>query len=53
MSSVCRNAGINADWMVDAIDLSGNARIDAKDGNVVDIGCYEFFATPGLMIFIR
>lgn len=53
-SSVCRNAGINADWMADAIDLSGNARINAEDGNVVDIGCYEFFAsTPGLMIFIR
>ena len=52
-SSVCRNAGINADWMVDAIDLSGNARINAKDGNVVDIGCYEFLQSPGLMIFVR
>ena len=39
--------------MVDAIDLSGNARINAKDGNVVDIGCYEFLQPPGLMIFVR
>lgn len=52
--SVCRNAGANAAWMAGAADLAGNARINADDGNVVDIGCYEWYRSDrGLIILFR
>lgn len=37
-SSPCINAGVNLDWMVNAVDLDGRLRL--RDGRV-DIGCYE------------
>jgi len=56
-NSVCRNAGDSSVWagIASAKDLAGNGRINAADGNVVDIGCYEWYssAPPGLMIFVR
>ena len=58
--SILRNAGVNRDWMTaTAVDLGGkNLRINpddkVDDSAIVDIGCYEFFASnAGLMIFVR
>ena len=49
--SVCRNAGANQLWMADAADLAGKTRINE---DVVDVGCYEWFASnDGLVIFVR
>ena len=56
-NSVCRNAGDNTAWagIAGATDLAGKARINADDGNVVDIGCYEWYSSrlPGMVIFVR
>ena len=56
-NSVCRNAGDNTAWagIAGATDLAGKARINADDGNVVDIGCYEWYSSrlPGMAIFVR
>ena len=57
--SVCRNAGDNSAWSgVAATDLNGKMRINpddkVDDAAIVDIGCYEFFASnAGLIIFFR
>ena len=50
--SPCVNAGVNADWMSGkgSKDLAGNPRIYK---GTVDIGCYELWMPPGLMIFLR
>lgn len=34
------DAGLNLDWMEDAVDLDGNPRISSETG-IVDIGAYE------------
>ena len=56
-NSVCRNAGDNTVWagIAGANDLAGKARINADDGNVVDVGCYEWYSSklPGMTIFVR
>ena len=41
------NAGVNADWMADALDLAGNHRIASK---IVDMGCYEQVSTPTMLL---
>ncbi len=41
VNSPCVNAGNNAPWMADAVDLDGNARID-RFSQRVDMGCYEY-----------
>lgn len=53
--SPARNAGVNHGWMASATDIIGKARINAEDGSIVDIGCYEWYNLnpPGLMIFVR
>ena len=58
--SILRNAGVNRDWMTaTAVDLTGkklrvNPDDKVEDAAIVDIGCYEFFASnAGLMIFVR
>ena len=45
-TSAARNTGINSDWMVDAVDMAGTARV--VDGTV-DIGCYECNLPPRSM----
>ena len=49
--SPCINAGVNQPWMVNgeptAFDPDGNPRIAS---GVVDIGAYEVFTAPSLMI---
>ena len=58
-ASPLRNAGDNSAWSgIAATDLNGKARINpddkVDDAAIVDIGCYEFFASnAGLMIFFR
>ena len=48
--SPCFNAGVMEDWMAGAFDLAGGTRV--FDG-APDIGCYEFFLPPGLMLIFR
>ena len=49
-SSPCKNAGVAESWMANATDLAGNARVF---GDVPDMGCYEFFSSPGFVISVR
>ena len=49
-SSPCRDVGAAADWMTDATDLAGNARIL---GAAPDIGCFEYRPSAGLIILLR
>lgn len=49
--SPCVNTGLNEDWMLNARDLDGRARIDGATGKV-DIGAYEY-VYPGTTILIR
>jgi len=44
MSSPCVNTGTNQDWMTNAVDLEGNARIL---NNIVDMGAYETILWQG------
>lgn len=46
-------AGAYADWMADALDLNGRPRVCADDGSRVDIGCFQFYTPPGLMLILR
>ena len=41
------NAGVNADWMANALDLAGNCRIASK---TVDMGCYEQVSAPTMLL---
>lgn len=43
------NAGLKEDWMVDTLDLAGNARVN---GRTVDLGAYEL-VVKGLSIIVR
>lgn len=49
-SSPCKNAGVAEPWMANATDLAGNARVF---GDAPDMGCYEFFSSPGFVISVR
>jgi hypothetical protein len=42
--SPCVNTGSNQDWMTNAVDLEGNARIL---NNIVDMGAYETLLWQG------
>ena len=50
--SPCIDAGTNAVWMADAVDLDGNRRIDAYS-LIVDMGCYEYSPMRGTQILVR
>ena len=39
--SPCKDTGLNQDWMTNAVDLDGHARIRH---NTVDMGAYEWFS---------
>jgi len=47
-TSPCVNAGINREWMANAVDLDGRRRLDGFN-NMVDMGCYEH--VPGGILF--
>ena len=50
-SPLVKNKGVKLDWMDDATDLAGNARL--RDGKV-DIGCYQCWLDPlGMMLLLR
>jgi hypothetical protein len=52
-ASPCVNAGTNRAWMIGAVDLDGNARLNPTNGPV-DMGAYEFYAPPaGTVIWLR
>lgn len=51
--SACINAGHNETWMVGAKDLQNDRKIDRILQETVDIGCYEYRPTPGLLLFAR
>lgn len=40
--SPCINAGVYRDWMTNAVDLDGCARINQRYSGIVDMGAYEF-----------
>ena len=44
------DAGVNAEWMVGAVDLSGNARVAKRR---VDMGCYESAGRLPLVLIVR
>ena len=49
--SPCINTGVNQDWMLGAVDLSGHRRLDWFNRRV-DMGCYEY--TPvGMFFYMR
>ena len=50
-TSPCANIGVPLDWMTGATDLRGKPRL-SKDGEV-DLGCYQFWCRPGLLLFVR
>ncbi|MCX6993442.1 MAG: hypothetical protein NT011_09915 [Kiritimatiellaeota bacterium] len=49
-SSPCINAGVNRDWMENALDVYGNRRID-NFRRTVDIGAYEYLSKGTLFGF--
>jgi len=49
MGSPCVNTGTNQDWMINAVDLDGNARIL---NTIVDMGAYETILRQGTIIVI-
>ena len=50
-NSQCINAGVNRDWMTNAVDFDGHRRVDKFSGRV-DIGCYEYLPR-GVIFTIR
>lgn len=48
--SPCINTGTNQAWMIDEVDLDGQARITGKN---VDMGCYERKRGAGVVITFR
>ena len=50
VNSSCRDAGLNENWMADAIDLAGKPRIFH---GTVDIGCYENQSMPHTVLMVR
>ena len=52
MTNPCLGAGKKLDWMTkDSKDLAGNPRLRGDD--IVDLGCYELYVTPGLTLFVK
>lgn len=49
-SSPCREAGLFESWMANAFDLSGNKRVE---GDVPDIGCFEYKPVYGLTVTVQ
>jgi len=47
--SACINAGLNQEWMTNAVDLDGQPRSIPVNGGVVDIGAYEWIPQGGAM----
>jgi len=45
--SPCVNAGVNRDWMTNAVDLDGHRRVDKFSG-LPDMGCYEYVPVGAL-----
>ena len=54
-ASPCRNAGANAPWMVGATYLNPTnpKRTGRIAENIVDIGCYEYWPVPGILLMVR
>ena len=48
-TSPCFNSGINQDWMINGVDLDGNARIC---NIMVDMGAYEYSRPRGTIFTI-
>ena len=53
--SICVNAGTNHAWMVGATYLNpANPRRSGRIAEkIVDIGCYEFWLVPGLLLLVH
>lgn len=51
--SPCINVGLNEPWMVGARDLQNNRKIPRIINGIVDIGCYEYRPTPGLLLLLK
>lgn len=49
--SPCLGTGVKLDWMEGALDLAGHPRV--RENELVDLGCYSYYVTPGLTLFIR
>ena len=52
LKSPWRGKSVLLDWMTpDSLDCGGKPRL-AKDGSV-DMGCYQFWRKPGLLLFVQ
>ena len=52
VANPCLGTGVKLDWMTaDTKDLAGHPRL--RDGDIVDLGCYEHFVKSGLIIVVR
>ena len=50
-TSPCRDVGLYAAWMADALDLDGKPRVDRR--TFVDIGCFENQASRATLLLVR
>ena len=51
--SILVDKGINLDWMDAATDLRQKKRCRRIYNDIVDLGCYEYWPVPGLLLMVR
>ena len=51
--SPCIDAGVNQAWMVGAHDIRNLRKFPRIANGTVDIGCYEYRLTPGMMFIFK
>ena len=51
--SILVDKGINLDWMDAATDLRRKKRCGRIYNDIVDLGCYEYWPVPGLLLMVR
>lgn len=51
--SPCVDRGLTLPWMAGATDIRNKRKFARIQGVAPDLGCYEYRATPGLMLMLR
>lgn len=52
-SSRCRDSGLAADWMINALDIRNSVKYPRIANMIPDIGCYEYLDYSGFKILLR